>query len=179
MQRCMYKCVLLFKGHLKCFSTPCRVSRLNMVMSRTGYNALLCHVILHNDRTELTCVMLPTIKCVIEVMSMVTCLEKWEKNTSLSGQLAGGMGGACSRWRWRQLLYLLQMYELHRCFPKQMPHERQNHVTDPDSLSVSTSLHMKPPPESKMQASVAQIHQITFWLIHSCKTDSGFKWQLL
>lgn len=103
MQRCMYKCVLLFKGHLKCFSTPCRVSRLNMVMSRTGYNALLCHVILHNDRTELTCVMPPTIKCVIEVMSMVTCLEKWEKNThpSVVSRLvgwvvpaAGGDGGS-------------------------------------------------------------------------------------
>lgn len=63
------------KAFLKCFSAPCRVSRLNMVMSRTSYNALLCHAILHNDRTELTCVMPPTIIYVIAVMFMVTCLE--------------------------------------------------------------------------------------------------------
>lgn len=84
-----------FKGLSKWFnsySATCWVSRLDMLISRTGYNALFCHVILQRDRTDLTCVTPPTIICVIEVIFMATYLEKWQKSNaypSVVRQLVG------------------------------------------------------------------------------------------
>lgn len=135
-----------YKG-FKCYSATCWVSRLYIIIFRTSYNALLYNVILHCDRTELTCVTPPTIMCYrSHVHGYIFREVSKEECISLSVQRAGGLCGAGSRWQWRQPLYLLQLYELHRCFPKQMPREHQTQTTDPDSLSVSTSPHMKPSP---------------------------------
>ncbi len=142
-------------------------------MSRTGYNALLCHVVLYKDRTGLTCVTPPTIKCIIKVMSMVTCLEKRKKNThpSLVSRLvgrvvpaAGGDGGS-SFISSRCMNYTGVSQS--KC-PTNDRTTRQTLTACQFPRVFTWNLHLK-----------ERYTKILFWLIHSCKTDSEFKWQLL